>query len=107
MYTIQIKPLSVNEAWKGRRYKTPKYNKYQADVMFLLPRIKIPEGKLRVSFEFGFSNPASDLDNPCKMIMDIMQKKYGFNDSHVYEINLKKTVVTKGNEYVKFNVESI
>lgn len=107
MYTIQIKPLSVNEAWKGRRYKTPKYNKYQADVMFLLPRIKIPEGKLKVCFEFGFSNPASDLDNPCKMIMDIMQKKYGFNDSHVYEINLKKTVVTKGNEYVKFNVESI
>jgi len=106
-HTIKIKPLSVNEAWKGTRYKTPKYRKYQADVMFLLPRIKVPEGKLRINFEFGMSNVSSDVDNPCKPFLDIMQKKYGFNDSRVYEIRIKKVVVDKKCEYVRFSIESI
>jgi len=30
---INIKPLSVNDAWKGKRYKTEKYKNYE-NVLF-------------------------------------------------------------------------
>ena len=43
MVHIDIKPLSVNEAWQGRRYKTPKYKQYQETLLWLLPKIKIPK----------------------------------------------------------------
>jgi len=107
MIEIDYKPLSVNDVWKGRRYKTDEYKQYERDISFMLPRIKIPEGKLRVEFEFGFSSAGSDVDNPVKPFMDILQKKYGFNDSRVYEILLKKIIVKKGSEYIKFIINSL
>jgi hypothetical protein len=33
---IQIKPMSVNIAFQGRRFKTPLYKKYEKDLMLLL-----------------------------------------------------------------------
>lgn len=101
---INVQPLSVNEAWKGRRIKTDKYKAYESLVQLLLPSFDIPIGLLTISFEFGFSNTQSDADNPVKLFMDILQKKYGFNDSRVYEINIRKKIVTKGMEYVKFTI---
>jgi len=32
---VDIKPLSVNEAWRGRRFKTPEYRKYERDILTL------------------------------------------------------------------------
>jgi len=46
LHKLDIKPLSVNEAWRGRRFKTPKYSKYISDLLFILPKIDIPEGYL-------------------------------------------------------------
>ena len=34
---INLKPLSVNQAWMGRKFKTPAYKKYEADMLILLP----------------------------------------------------------------------
>lgn len=108
MIKIKIKPLSVNEAWEGKRYKTDKYKKYIKDLLLLLPKLKIKEdSKLEVYLEFGFSNAGSDIDNPVKMILDIMQKKYGFNDSKIYKLNLIKNKVEKGNEYFSFDIKTI
>jgi len=104
MIEINYKPLSVNDVWRGRRFKTPKYTQYERDISFMLPRMKIPKGKLRVEFEFGFSSSGSDLDNPVKPFMDILQKKYKFNDSRVYEILLKKSIVKKGSEFIRFEI---
>ena len=97
---LNVKPLSVNEAWKGQRFKTDKYSKYERDLLFLLPKIKeIPE-EIKLKFTFGFSNIQSDLDNPVKCLLDIMQKKYGFNDANVWELTIKKVKVKKGSEYI-------
>ncbi|MCP4481352.1 MAG: hypothetical protein GY817_00790 [bacterium] len=41
---LPIKPLSVNECWKGRHFKTEKYKKYKKydkDLQFLLPRKRV------------------------------------------------------------------
>jgi hypothetical protein len=52
MHKIQIKPLSVNAAWKGRRFKTDEYKVYEQVLMYKLPVIEVPEGKLRIDYEF-------------------------------------------------------
>lgn len=59
------------------------------------PILDIPAGDLLVNLEFGFSNRASDLDNPVKPIMDILQKRYGFNDSQVCNISSLKELCQK------------
>ena len=66
MVHIDIKPLSVNEAWQGRRFKSKKYEEYQNTLLWLLPKQKIPDSPYEIHFKFGFSNPLSDWDNPVK-----------------------------------------
>lgn len=72
----------------------------------MLPKqVEIPAGDLAVSLEFGLSNKMADLDNPVKPWMDILQKRYGFNDARVTAYSLRKCDVPKGAEYVAFRIE--
>lgn len=105
MQKIKIKPLSVNEAWQGKRFKTNKYKAYEKELLLLLKPLKIENRNLKISYEFGFSNPLSDFDNPVKSMTDILQKKYGFNDRYIMEANIKKVIVPKGEEYIFFKIE--
>ena len=104
MELIKIKPLSVNKCWRGRRFKTDEYKWYEAEVLSLLKKIALPPPPYRVTYEFGMSK-ASDIDNPVKPITDILQKRYNFNDRDIYEMNIKKVVVKKGAEYIKFEIK--
>lgn len=106
MHKIDYKPLTVNQAWQGKRFKTKEYKAYEKALLIILPkRIDIPDGKLRLELEFGVSSKLSDWDNPIKPFQDILQKKYGFNDNRVYEANVKKVDVKKGEEFISFNFE--
>lgn len=108
MIRIDIKPLSVNQAWKGRRSKTILYKQYQTLLTLLLPRkMVIPEGKLQIFIEFGLSSKLSDWDNPIKQFQDVMCKKYGINDSRIYKGTVEKVDVQKGKEYIKFKIEKL
>jgi Holliday junction resolvase RusA-like endonuclease len=107
MVNINIKPLSVNQCWQGKRFKTPKYKQYEKDLLLMLPKIKLPKPPFKVYYEFGFSNSLSDWDNPIKPLQDILQKKYDFDDRHIFEATVKKTKVKKGKEYIKFEINSI
>ena len=102
---VNIKPLSVNQVWQGRRFKTPIYKKYENELLFILPKMKIPEGKLELTIVFGFSSSASDWDNPIKPFQDILQKRYSFNDSRVYKATIIKEIVKKGEEFIEFNIK--
>ena len=104
MKTINIKPLSVNQAWQGRRFKTDLYKKYCIDVAKLLPLLAVPDGFLKVYYEFGVSNMASDVDNLVKCFQDCLQNKYDFNDSKIKEFTACKIKVKKGDEFIKFNI---
>lgn len=99
-----MKPITVNHAWKGRRFKTPYYLAFEKELLLRLPPLEIPEGNLVVSYEFGVSNKGFDYDNAIKPFQDVLQKKYGFNDSRIYEAIIRKRLVKKGNEYIKFAI---
>jgi Holliday junction resolvase RusA-like endonuclease len=105
---VNIKPLSVNKAWQGRRFKTPEYKHWEIEVMYNLPSWKKDlekADKLEVWLEFGFSNGASDIDNPIKPTLDVLQKKYGFNDKSIWSMHIKKVLVPKGEDYVDVTIK--
>lgn len=105
MDKIIIKPLSVNEAWQGKRRKTRKYDTYIENMLFLLPHIDfIPENDIKLFIEFGFSSKLSDIDNPLKPFIDCLVKKYGVDDRYITELNVRKKSVSKGNEYIIFEI---
>lgn len=107
MLKIDIKPISVNQCWQGRRFKTPKYKHYESELILKLPKIDVPKSKLFIKIEFGFSNKLSDIDNPLKPFLDILQKKYSINDRDVYKLEVVKTIVRKNNEFIKFEIDEI
>lgn len=107
MIKIDYKPLSVNQAWQGKRFKTPAYKKYERDVLLLLPNIEIPDPPYKIYYEFGMSNALSDFDNPVKLLTDLLQKKYGFNDRDIFEAHIKKVKVKKGSEYFSFKLVTL
>lgn len=104
---VNIKVLSVNECWQGKRFKTKKYIAYEKLLLCILKPLKIPLPPFKVYYELGMSNALSDFDNPIKPLQDILQKKYGFNDRDIYEAHIKKVKVKKGEEYFIFEINNI
>lgn len=107
MIKIDIKPLSVNKAWQGRRFKTKEYKLYEKDLLLMMPKIKIPNPPFVINIVFGFSNKLSDIDNPLKPCLDIIQKKYNINDRDIYYLTVKKDVVKKSKDYFSFEIKSL
>lgn len=104
-FKLNQKPLSINEAWQGKRFKTLAYNAYEKAMLLQMPKGRIDVDQiLKIEFFFGFSNKASDLDNPVKLLLDIAQKKYGFNDKNVFELNVRKCIVKKGEEFIQMGI---
>lgn len=107
MNILPIKPLSLNHAYRGRRFITPELKRYKEDIARLSPRIVIPAGKLSVSYVFGVSSKQSDVDNLVKCCQDALAEKYGFNDKMIYRITVEKQDVKKGSEFISFNISPI
>lgn len=107
MIQINLKPLSVNEVWKGKRLKTDKYKIYERSLLLLLPKIKMPDPPFEIFYEFGFSNSLSDFDNPVKPFTDVLQKKYGINDRDIMKATITKTIVKVGKEFIKFKIKTL
>ena len=105
---INIKPLSINNCFQGRRFRTKEYDKYEKAVMLQLPNIVVPKvGRLILKVEVAFSNSAADVDNCLKPIIDILQKRYEFNDNRIYRIEIDKVIVKKGFEYIDLFIETM
>lgn len=107
MRKINIKPLSVNECWQGRRFKTKEYKQYEKDLLLMLPNIKLKIQRVSIDIVFGFSNSLCDIDNPLKPFLDILQKKYNINDRDIYKLIVSKEVIKKGNEFIKYQITEI
>lgn len=74
---VQYKPMSVNVARKGKRYKSNQYKQYESFLLAVLPNYNIPlDGSLIAIYTFGLSSKLADRDNPIKPTQDILQKKY-------------------------------
>jgi hypothetical protein len=104
MIKVQRSLLSVNQAWKGQRFKTDKYKQFEKDCLWLLPKTNIPLPPFEIHYHFAFSNKGSDLLNPEKLVTDILCKKYGFDDKDIFKMVLTKEIVEEGKEYFLFEI---
>jgi Holliday junction resolvase RusA-like endonuclease len=86
MTFIPIKPLTVNRAYQGRRFRAPELLAYQQELSYRLPAMEIPRGKLEVKYVFGVSSRNSDMDNCVKAFQDALAEQYGFNDRDIYRM---------------------
>jgi Holliday junction resolvase RusA-like endonuclease len=105
---VYVKPLSVNQAWLGRKRKSAAYRQYETELLAKLPTLKVSKRvKLSVSMVVYYSNPLSDIDNFIKPFLDILQMKYGFNDKQIYKLSVLKEIVNKGSEGITFKIENL
>ena len=105
---IELKPLSVNKAWQGRRFKTKDYKQYEKDFNLLvgsLEKEKI-KGDIAVTIEWHLKNDKrTDIDNPTKPLLDLLSKAGAWEDDrkirelHLYKYESKEdkinVVITK------------
>ena len=104
-FKIYEKPLSVNGAYLGRKIKSGAYRDHEKVMLMKMPGGKVdPYEMLRVELFFGFSSKAADIDNCIKVTLDLAQKKYGFNDKMVFELNVRKCIVKKGEEFIQMGI---
>lgn len=105
---VEIKPLSVNECWQGKRFKTPSYKAYEQEMLLrLAPHdMKNPKEPLELSLIVGLSNIQADVDNIVKPFIDILQKKYNFNDKYIFKLVIEKVMVLKGAEFIEFYIKN-
>ena len=104
MNKVNIKPLSVNRVWAGRRFKTPDYKTYEIELMSLLKgKLTVDKNeKIHLIIHAGISK-SSDIDNLLKPFIDILQKRYEFNDKQIFKITASKETVKKGKEFISFD----
>lgn len=102
---INIKPLSTNKAWQGKRFKTKEYKMFETQMLFSLPKLEQPPKFEKIGLVFGFSSKLSDIDNPLKMTIDCIVKRYGVDDRNLKELNVKKVIVPKGEEFISILLE--
>ena len=105
LINLDVKPLSVNQCWQGRRFKTKAYKQYEKAILLLLPDIEFTyKDDIEINIVFGFSAKTADIDNPLKPILDILQKKYGFNDRSVYRLTVDKVITKKKEEFINIRI---
>ena len=104
---VKVKPLSVNQVWQGKRFKTKAYKEYEKDVLLNLKPMNVEGGKLSLFLRFGLSSKNADIDNPVKPFVDCLQKRYCFNDRHIYKLVVEKVDVAKGDEFIEFELEPL
>lgn len=99
--------MSINQAFQGRRFKTPAYKAFRERCQWLLKDVDIPDGDLWLKIEFGVSNMAFDVDNGLKPFIDALQDKYGFNDNKITALTATKVKTAKGSEFIDFKITDI
>lgn len=104
---IKIKPLSINKAFQGRRFKTTECKKYEEEFLILLPEKEKIEGKLGIVLTFFLHHPLmSDIDNYLKLILDLLKKRgYIRDDRYFFSEQLSKKKIQKDEpERVKITI---
>lgn len=93
--TLLGKPVSVNQLYRGRRFLTPIGKKtkedyyYQAKSQYQGMPLK---GDLSLTMAVYFTNPASDLDNAAKGLIDAMKGILWVDDRQIVEIHAFKKI---------------
>lgn len=103
---IPIKPLSVNQVWQGRRFKTKAYKQFEQDCGWF---IKMPmiKGEVEIDYKFYIKHfSTSDIDNFIKPFQDILVKNGAIeDDSKIIRITAEK--IKSNEERIEVEINKI
>jgi len=101
-FEVSLPPMSVNEIYRvsryGKIYKTNEARKWENDFFLLLPKprewwARERKRKCALGLQLLFYVPSVDnfdLDNQLKLLIDVLQKKYKFDDRWIHYIEVAK-----------------
>lgn len=69
----------------------------------MLPPARFPKKDICLWIYVGLSNKLADIDNIAKPLIDILQKKYYFNDKEIQELHIIRLHAEKGHEFIEIN----
>lgn len=91
---IPICPISINTAWQGRRFKTPKYIQYEEDVKNILLQYRRVyfDSWVLLAYKFWIKNyKMTDVGNLEKALTDIVVSSGILKDDrYIKKITLEK-----------------
>ena len=94
LFQLQGKPISVNDAFQGKRFKTKDCKQYESDVFKQMPFRKMIVGDVAVDFVFylkGATYAMSDISNLVKILEDcIVKRGYIEDDRKIIKMSLEK-----------------
>ncbi len=105
---IPLKPLSINIAWQGQRFKTKDYKQYENDFYKVVSRAKKPlTGNISVKYVFFLKNCSrTDVDNLIKPTQDLLVKRgYIEDDRKIVHIDARK--IKSMTDYIHIEIESV
>lgn len=110
-FTLKVSPLSVNQAWRGRRFKTQEYKLFEVDVCNVLPlnKDKPLEGELIVEYIYHIHNYGNtDTGNLEKTLSDMLVKrKYIKDDRYIKRlIQQKERASSVQEEYISILISN-
>lgn len=111
-FLVQTRPFSTNKMSGARKtYETKEYLEFRDLIARKAGGIYGIDRKMRFRLvvQAAFSNKKGDLDNVFKPLLDSMVASMDpdFDDSQVYEIQARKKLVKKGQEYLQVRLELI
>jgi Holliday junction resolvase RusA-like endonuclease len=89
---ILIKPLTVNKAWQGKRFKTKDYKEYEEELLWLLKGLEKTNGFVEIKYSLYLKYySTSDVGNFEKPLTDIIVKAGLIeDDKYITKITMEK-----------------
>lgn len=106
---LDIKPISVNQCWQGRRFKTPDYKKYERDASLILSCAPLKyfsqTGRIELNIRFYFRMVWNkDLDNFLKPLLDILTKnRIIADDRYITKLTVEK--IQSLSDYIEIEIK--
>lgn len=104
---LVIKPMSINSAFQGRRFKTKEYNNYEEELLWMLKieGLEKVEGFVSVAYNFYLIHYLkTDVGNLEKPLSDIIVKAGLIDDDRfIKKITMEKFKSDKN--YIEIQIE--
>ena len=106
--SIKLKPLSINQAFQGRRFKSKGHRQYEKDIHALVkPCLNPLTGMIVATYSFFIKNDKmTDGDNLVKVLQDILVKLGYIKDDRY----IKRYIIEKyhsENEHIEVEFREI
>lgn len=108
MPRVDIKPISANQCWQGKRFKTPEYKNWREIVGYTMKsHKKFPAGKYEVNLRvFTRHCATSDVDNFIKPALDsLVEAKIIPDDKYIQKVICEK--FKSDTDYFEYEIKEL